>query len=239
MKKKLTTVLLMLFILGLIMIEGTWAQTLMAGVAVGNTFTYDVASFWSSSDPNATIPIDLVDVNQTEYLQVVINGVSGSLVSTLYTYHFKNGTETSSGGGMNLETGESNGGFWAITAADLSVNERIHPLGQDTITVNETMIRNYLGVERETNRLITEYRENDTDVRMDRYFDKKTGMLVELRDETSYVNPTRTITVFWKIKETNVWSSPQAFPVVLILPILIAAALIGVLFYTRRKQKKH
>jgi hypothetical protein len=67
-------------------------------------------------------------------------------------------------------------------------------------------------------------------------------MLVELRDETLYVNPDRTIIVSWKIKETSVWANPMEIPWLLIIPILVVIAIItGVLFYIkkRRKRKKH
>jgi hypothetical protein len=157
-------------------------------------------------------------------------------------WHFKNGSDvTSALGIVNLETGVATSAL-LILAANLNANDRIHPTGEDKITINETVIRNYLGEDRETNHLMITYQENGITGTVDRYFDRKTGMLVELRDETSYVNPDTTIIVSRKIKETSVWGNPLEIPWFLIILILVViAVIIGVLFYIKkkRKRKKH
>ncbi len=213
-----------------------WAQTRMPGVVGGNSFTYEVTSFWSSSEPNATIPTKLADINQTEYFQAFIMGVTGADVFLLNKWHFKNGTETSSDGTVNLETGNSTGGFWAIIAANLGVNELLHPAGQDMITVNATVMMNYTGGQRETNHLMLTYLADDfgnSIENVEYYFDKQTGMLVQLRDTTSGDSQNQTTTIFWKIKESNVWVVPE-FQSILVLPLFLITTLLAVIAYKKK-----
>lgn len=212
MIKKLSTATFLLVLLCLTMVGRAWAQTRIPGVVSGNTFTYDVSASWSSSDPSASIPADLLDTNKTEYYRVTIVAVSGAEITTQSLWHFTNGTETSTMGTINVETGISSGGFWAIVAGGLSVNDLLHPSGQDRITVNGTVIWNYTGGARETNHLMLTIQDSDSGgnyvEHVDYYFDRQTGMLVQLSDTKVYSNPTTTITRFWKIKESNVWVVP-------------------------------
>ena len=236
MRKKLLITMVLMVLLSLTMVERTWAQVRTPGVAEGNTFIYDVIAYWSSTDPLATISPELLDMNQTEYVRVGITGVSGSDVTTFTTWQYKNGTVNTLLGSVNLETGAFSGGFWAIIAGNLTVNDRIHPTGQDTITVTNTVIRNYLGGNRETNHLIIPY-QNTTERAsgyLDRYFDKETGMLVELHDEISYTDPSMTIVISWKIEDSSVWVVPE-FASVLVLPLFMMVTMLAAIAY----KKKH
>ena len=240
MKGKMLVTSLLLFLLGTALIGGSWAQTYVPGVAEGDTFTYDITGFWSSTDPSVAVPQSLLELNETDYHEVMVNGTSGAEVIATSTVHFKNGSETSFVSSLNLETGVASGGALLILAANLRANDKIHN-GTDTVTINETVVRNYLGADRETNRVMLNFQENDVTGTLDRYFDRETGVLVELRDETSQVNPAMTIIISWKIKGTNVWVNPAEI-LWLIIPALIAiAVIIGVLFYIKkiRKKKKH
>jgi hypothetical protein len=238
MTKKIITATFLLALLCVTMIGSVRAQTRIPGVFQGNTFTYDVNAFWSSNDPSAVAPADLLDINKTEYYRVTITAVSGAEITTQSVWHFTNGTETSTVGTINVETGVTNGGFWAIVAGNLGVNDRLHPSGSNYITVNETGTRDYLGGARETNHLILNLQGSDTGgdyvEYVDYYFDKITGMLVQLNDAKVYSSPTMTITTFWKIKDSNVWVVPE-FPSTLIVPLLMAITMLAVIVY----KKKH
>jgi hypothetical protein len=213
----------------------TWAQVLTPGVNMGETFTYGVTAFWSSNDPYASIPSNLLDLNQTESIEVRISDISGSNVTIFTAIYYRNGTAGASRDNVDVETGESYGFFVAIIGANLTAGDRIHPLGEDTITINETVIRNYEGGDRETNRIIIEYQNTTTGATdsVDRYFDKQTGMLVEEYDETSFDNPISTTRISWKIKESNVWTIPE-FPSALILPLVMIVTMIAVIAYKKK-----
>jgi hypothetical protein len=239
MIKKLSIVTILLVLLCFTIVGRAWAQTRVPGVVQGNVFTYDVTSFWSSSDQSATIPENLLDINKTEFYRVTITEVSGAEITTQNTWHFTNGTETSTIGTVNVEAGGSSGGFWAIVAANLRANDLVHPYGQDAITVNETIIRAYPGGERETNHFTVNYQGDDETYGYyteegDCYFDRKTGMLVELYDKASFVSANIESAVLWKIKDSNVWVVPE-FPSVLILPLFMIATLLAAIVYKKKR----
>jgi hypothetical protein len=216
MMKKTAIAAFLLVLLFLTMIGTASAQTRLPGVFPGNTFTYDVSASWSSTDPNAAIPSDLLDINKTEYYRVTITSVVSADVSTQSVWRFTNGTEISLNGTINVETGISSGdigAFWAIVAGNLNVNDQVHPSGRDFITVNETATRNYTSGPRETNHLILSLSGSDTGgdyiEYVNYYFDKLTGMLVQLSDVKVYSNPSQTISKYWKIKDSNVGLIPE------------------------------
>ena len=190
--------------------SGMSTQTRVPGVSLGDTFTYDVSSFWIPSDANAVVPQEFLEINQTESFRVIITDISGSMVTTLDTWVFKNGTERNSTGMVNVVTGFSFGGFWPVVAANLRKNDLLHPAGQNGITVNETIIREYPSGARETNHFTLNYQGNDEGygyytAEADYYFDRATGMLVELYDKSEFLSANMQCAILWKIKESNVW----------------------------------
>src|SRR4030042_4590947 len=77
------------------------------GVSVGDTFTYGNGSFnWYSDDPEATPPDEWKDLNQTEWFLVSVENVVGTNVTGSFLSHFCNGTETTEGGGLDVDTGD-------------------------------------------------------------------------------------------------------------------------------------
>ncbi len=174
----------------------------------------------------------------TDFYQVSIVSVNGTEITTRTVWAFTNGTQTASMGTIDVSTGESDGGFWAIVAANLGVNDVLHPDGANDIAVNETITTEYLGGARETNRLILSLTGSDSGgnyvEHVDYNFDKVTGMLVQLNDAKIYSDPTTTITKYWKIKDTSSWLIPE-FPSALILPLLMAVTMIAAIAY----KKKH
>jgi hypothetical protein len=190
--------------------SGASTQARVPGVSVGDTFTFDVTFFWNSSDPNAVIPPEFLETNQTESFRVTITDINGSTLTMLDTWVFKNGTESNSTGLINLESGNSSGGFWAVVAANLGKNDLLHPAGTDGITVNETTTREYPSGARETNYFKLNYQGNYETYghyteEGDYYFDRATGMLVELYDKSTFFSANMQGAVLWKIKASNVW----------------------------------
>lgn len=219
--------------------SGTRTQARVPGVSEGDTFTYDVTSFWNSIDPNATVPQYLLEINQTESFRVTISEITGSMVTTLDAWVFENGTQHNSTGLVNVETGYNSGGFWPVVAANLGKDDLLHPSGQNGITVNETIIREYPSGARETNYFTLNYQGDDEDygyytAEAYYYFDRATGMLVELYDKSEFLSAKMEAAILWKIKESNVWVVPE-FPSVLILPLFMIVTLLAAIAY----KKKH
>lgn len=218
--------------------SGPSTQARVPGVSPGNIFTYDVSSFWSSSDTNAVAPQRLLDINQTEFFQVTITDVTDTMVTTFDVWLFENGTVRNSTGLVNVETGFNSGGFWPVVAANLGKNDLLHPAGQNEITVDETIIREYSSGARETNHFKYNYQGNDENygyytAESDYYFDRATGMLVELYDRSTFLSTNTQAAILWKIKESNVWVFPE-FPSVLILLLFMMATLLAAIAYKKK-----
>jgi hypothetical protein len=224
MVKKRSRVILLLGVLAIVIIILAFIiyiqfgsqSAMVSGVTEGDVFTYGIKGFWSSSDPNATLPENFLQINMTDWYKVTVTGVNGSQVSINTIWRFTNGTELVGTGNVNLETGISYGGFWAIYAANLRAGDHVRPNGPDRSTVNETNTKGYgAGGTRETNllSLVRQYYDADDPTYgttwteyMSTYFDKQTGVLVELSDISLYTNPQMTLTLIWSIRDTNRWT---------------------------------
>jgi hypothetical protein len=217
-KKRSWTVYLLVILVFTILIatviiltySGTKNLTRVPGVSVGDTFTFDVFSFWNSSAADAVVPQGLLEINETESFRVTITDISDTMVTTLDTWVFKNGTEYNSTGLVNVESGYNSGGFWPVVAANLGKDDLLHPAGQNGITVNETIMRDYASGSREINHFTLNYQGNDEDYGYytavsDYYFDRATGMLVELYDRSTFLGANMQSAILWKIKASNVW----------------------------------
>jgi hypothetical protein len=241
MTKKMAIVVLLLALLCFMMGEATLAQTAQPGVRVGNTFTYEVKGFWSSSNANAVISNSILDLNATEYVQVNITKVLDADVSMHIVWRFTNGTVSETDSEIDVGTGMYTYWFWAVFPTNLNVGDKIHPYGPDMIKVNASSTRDIGDNKRETNRyLVTgEFVSTDNTNRtyndyMTVHFDKQTGMLVELYDYKTYTNPEYSETITWKIIDSNAWDVPEFPMVALVIPLLIVAALLALIFYKKR-----
>ncbi len=214
----LSILIFVIIILAIIIYTNLGQQPAQAipGVAKGDVFTYNVMGKVDTKDPDAEIPAQIIDLNNTEWYRVTVTDVSGPDVSIDTVQHFKNGTEIAGTGTVNVETGINSpvNGFWTIFAANLRKNDRIRPNGPERSTINATLNRDYgVGVTRETNALsiITQYYDSENpDITYTEYgntwFDRQTGMLVELRYISVYTDPQVTLTLLWKIRDTNRWA---------------------------------
>ena len=193
----------------------TPSKTVESGLTAGNVFTYNIKGLATKTGPNATIPESFLELNQTEWYRVNITSVSGSEVSYNATWRFINGTEFEQASKVNVATGAGNPDFWAIYAANLTAKDLVRPSGSDGFTVNDTETRTYKGGNRETNLLSIQsqfydssdptYSKTYNDY-MYVYFDKQTGMLVELRNIQLYSDPQLILTIEWKLADSNVWN---------------------------------
>ena len=169
-----------LFLLFLLIANGNMpvSSSWKPGVAKDDYFIYQMYGVFTSNRSGSTLPIPKFEYNTTKWVRINIMQVSGSIVYQLYTLHFNNGNELN----FNLKTDlnpESESALKfsdkgvPICAANLLIGDH---LPTTNLTINETLIRSYLGGSRETNRASW----NSVDDWGNCYFDKETGMLVEL-----------------------------------------------------------
>jgi hypothetical protein len=76
MNTNLPTIVCILTILIFATTETTSAQTIIVGVSPGNTLDYSYSLFWESTDPTATIPLEYIELNNTQLIQIGIRSVS-------------------------------------------------------------------------------------------------------------------------------------------------------------------
>ena len=189
------------------------AETVVAGVASGNTFTYDLKSYTSVSEGNVTVPPAVPEYNRTEFYRVIVTNVSGPEVWFNTTWRFVNGTETSDAFKIDLLTALDNPPFWAMYQSNLSLNSLLHPEGSDGLIVNETEVRTYKSGDRETNVMTLQNQFVDSGDPTRTYqdylyvhFDKITGMLVELKEIQVYNDPQAVLTYEWSLTDSSVWA---------------------------------
>jgi len=191
------------------------SETVVAGVAAGDVFTYSIKGFARIIDSNATIPENFFQLNMTEWYRVAITQVTDTEVFFNATWRFSNGTEIDKTGKVNIKTGIGNSqDFWAIYASGLKAGDFVRPFGTDRLAINATENRTYKSGERETNKAYIETTFYDVDDPtgtrtcddfLTIYFDKQTGMLVELTDVNLYSSPEIMLTLEWEIIDSTVW----------------------------------
>jgi hypothetical protein len=219
------------------------AQTRAVGVSVGNWFKYgSIEVAWSSNDPNATAPEFLKLLNETERELILIEGISGTLITTQITDHFKNGTESTSGGSIDVDIGTGNMTLMAISA-NLGQNDALYAFGPySTWRINETITAVYPEGTRQTNHLNLTNQNLATNTyaygSANYYWDKSTGILTELFAES--VNQTGTYSTNWsmllRLTGSDGWVIPE-LPSLLILPLFMIATLPAVIAYRKKHAK--
>jgi hypothetical protein len=228
---------LILCITSLVFVGTVNAQTITPGVSPGMVFDYHVSSYWTTSDSYASMPQDLVEVNNTAHIEVRISTVNETNIDMAIPYYFRNDTAYMDRGNINLQTGEGYG-FRAIIGANLNVGDTIHPSGTDGLKVLDTTTRTYESGSREVNhvQLIDNNQTAGYVATRNWYFDKATGMLVEQVDEIVTNSPSSTSRTTWKLDSTfNVegWVVPE-FPVVAVIPVFLLVAAFAAIAYKKK-----
>jgi hypothetical protein len=179
MKRKLTMVALLLCFSSLAYVKVISADTWAPGVVKGDFFYYEMYGVYTSNIPNSIIEVPSFERNTTDWVRIDITGVSGSIVSQIYTLHFKNGTETETSHRTDLDPSNSGKFNFAekgvpICAANLEVDDQLSTV---KLRISGTLVWTYpSGERRETNYVSWNFTEDWGHC----YFDRKTGMLVEL-----------------------------------------------------------
>jgi hypothetical protein len=205
-------------------------RTWTPGVASGDYFYYDMYGVYTSNHPNKPIAIPQFEYNNTDWTRINITSISSSVVNQIYTLHFKNGTEISFSFKCDVNP-YSNAGLKfnekgvPLCASDLNIGDTVPT---DETVIDEVVSRTYGSVSRDTIHALW----NSSIDWGDLYFDRETGMLVELcrthrftgASSDDVVDKTDVI----KISSTNKWQvnqesaqPPKTFPfAILIIGVL-------------------
>ncbi|KON32421.1 hypothetical protein AC478_00275 [miscellaneous Crenarchaeota group-1 archaeon SG8-32-3] len=251
------TILLIFLCLTVASIMIVNAETSVVGVSQGDIFEYDIVAEWNSAFTDET-PAELIELNQTEWIRITVTEVSGTVITTDVTTHYRNGTETNSDSACDIDTGDLSGEGPPFIGANLGRNDLVNPVASEPWYINETVTRNYKDGPRETNHL----RLEDTEVSetvgeftqiFDYYFDKSTGALVEYTSDFFY-SGLRSVTRS-KLISSNVWladgdsglqptdspndtlNDPTTIVYVLVAVAAIILAIVAAVIILRRKSK--
>lgn len=214
------------------------SQTLTLGVAKGDIFYYQMYAAYTSNDSNAVVEVPPFEANNTDWVRIEITGVSVSIIYHVYTLHFKNGTEQVINGQTDLTSSLNfSSGFAGvpICAANLNVGDKVSAV---QLTINETLVWSYPSGERETNYVSWNSSEDWGYC----YFDKKTGMLVDLYRVHLFVNPTTGEAIekadIVKMTSSSLWVVPEfstfLFPLLLIMGVTMGASFCKIKKFTKR-----
>jgi hypothetical protein len=222
------------------LVVATSAQTRTIGVGVGNTFTYGVTVSWSSNDTTATPPSYLVDANNTQWAELTITAISGTNVTGQTTVLYKNTTQITSGGWADVNTGSGENLTVLIISANLAKGDSIYNSSQyNTETINETVSRTYLSGPRDTNHINVSTLSGTQSMTTDYYWDKSTGVAVELL--RGFTNQTGAYTTTWsedlQITNSNVWTVPE-FPTWTSALLILIAVTSATIIIARKRQPK-
>ena len=151
------------------------AQTVTVGVSKGETFDYSYSIIWTSTDPSATPPSDLVEYNNTQKFQFKINDISGPTLNVDVIRLFNNGSQKVESGTINVENGLVTVPYgFLIVGANLAKGQQVYPNGGHQ-TITDTVTRSYPNGQRETNVISGQDSEQKTVI----YFDKIKGITVD------------------------------------------------------------
>ena len=212
MKTRIQVVISAILILSLLTSPSAKStQTWTPGVASDDYFTYEMYGVYTSNRPNIEINIPEFEKNTTLWARINITSVSGSIIYQVYTLHYSVGSETTFD--FQTDVNPQNQGSFRIAdkgvpicATNLKEGDQV-PTAE--LLLNETVVRVYANGLRETNHASWNVSDDWGDI----YFDRKTGMLVELNRTHIFANPiTGNIvekTDVIRLIETNRWQVPK------------------------------
>lgn len=268
MTKKIFVTMLLICALSSAAVYGAWAQPApIVGVKPGDNFTYSFEVRWSSTNPSEVVPQMYSDWNQTLSIHMNVTDAGYTSAYLTITRSMRDGTHTTENGIIEVSAGRgTQNAQLFIIGANLTGGDKAYPLSDETsvkagaaaasFTITETVAKTYLGAsmtvnhysERVTNATTGNY------VNRDAYYDKATGILLELTLENYFTSPEEIVTQHWKIIQLN---NAGAIPsdggnhdgtttggvssdlltiIAIVVVVVIVVALAAVLMLRRRKK---
>lgn len=225
-----------LIILLLISITGTtFAQTQNTGVKEGDMYSYDVHI---ESHVPSLMNVDLLHMVA---MRINVTQVNANEIKYQNTIIFDNGTESTTDGSEPISKENPYVNWYLFYPANLNANDTV-PIFGGNYQITETVLRDYAGVERETNYLVIELDGLNESSSLPEYteyytvyFDKKTGVAVELYIE-QVDNDEELMNAFTlTLSESNVWVVPE-FPSIMAISILMITVLAGLIIYKKLRR---
>lgn len=225
------------FLLFALVVEAS-AQTRTVGVSVGNKFRYRATVGWSSNDTSATPDSYLGDANNTDWTEFTVTGISGTNITGQTITHYKNGTETTMSGWIDVNTGAGNATMIFISA-NLAAGDSLYTSSYNTWFINETVPRTYSSGVRDTNHIDVTGLSGTVSSHYNVYWDKSTGVLVDqlrvITNQTGTFTATASLDV--QIISSDAWIVPE-FPTWTPLLLILIAVTSATIVIARQKQPK-
>jgi len=172
------------------------------GVKVGDWASYDIKR---EGEPTVWIS----PFNRAEWVRVEVQDVSGTNVTLLEIVRLSDGAELNRTHNGNVD---SRSVYLYIISANLSVGDEYFFLSRiDKLPINATVSRTYGNVVRDANQVTWSntipYFEDELHYIYEIFWDKNTGLLLDLKLESYFVGyENRSTSLFeLRIAETNLW----------------------------------
>ena len=229
------------------------AATYTPGVRAGDNVKYsNLNASWSSTVSGAQKPQFITDIQNTNFLLLNIQSVTGANVTAKITWDFKNGTaERSQTLVGNVQDGvgnltSSSSSILLLVAGRLAAGDKIQDI-TNAPTFNSTTTRSYIGASREVNLLNVTQSSSGGGFSFSfhglAYFNKLTGAVLEESINISSTGSTGSTTTSASLTatETSLWSatlfgmSPVVFYGIMGAVVAVIVIIAAVLLMKRRK----
>ena len=197
------------------------AQTTIVGVSRGNSFNYSYNLSWQSTNPAVAVPSEYLELNNTQFIRISIVNVIGSLINIDFTKHFKNGTETTQNGNINVDTQVLELPYSVLLIrAGANPGEKIYPSGGHA-TLNETATGSYPIGQIETISYVSQQTSDTGNETTEILFDRANGVAVEYNWQSNETSGSYVTTTKETLLLTS-WSVPEFTSILLPMIAIIA-----------------
>lgn len=227
----------------LIPVAAVSATTYAPGVKVGDWAKYVVADIsWASTQPGVTKPPSIIDAENTDWIKIEVQTVSGTTITMSIITRYKNGTQKTDPYNGDVKTGSGNlTGF--LISGGLNKGEKINE-GQSSPAINDTVARSYAGASRSVNWMDYRYTSQFLNISEDAYWDQSTGILCEIFISSSSNDGAYTTTISEKvlISETNLWAGGffgfggSDLWIYVIIAAIVIVVIVALVFILRRRK---
>lgn len=199
-----------------------WAQTpTVLGLKAGDNFTYSFEVIWNSTDSTQSVPQEYVNMNQTISIHINVTDASGTTAYVTVTTIMRDGTSPSSPGFVEVSTGRGEGAQLLVIGANLNAGDQVYPRSDATavaagaaaapFTITDIVSTAYLGSLKTTDHYYERVTNSTTGDYTDRnaYYDRDTGVLLEMTLQHYYASLGETDTEHWLITQFNTAVAPS------------------------------